>query len=709
LNAGDKYMRIDVGSPYNCLKILLRYALGSLIRPSLISIDNEFITFRNDKEEVVFEFPKLNYEYANKIAIEDIPSFGQEEYGRFFYEYGRVLFANLIVAITHLDWYAVGERSRNELRFVSEYYDELIKLNNKVSEVLSAFEDTIQLKRDPAMPYFDFMYAAFEITKIKQDNGLSSESSDVKNNRILALVYTALWFTIVGYILIFCQNTDIDGLSRILVASDNKSEASTLIKSISNSNEDENKIINICSLIFSYFSINRFYLISSGLTIQDPLLELLGKFSSHLMDLIENEEDLIIIDSDLIQGITETGPSLASFTDKYDPLADLGRFSCSGIIKADNTNIWSFGKEYVFMYKENNEDGAESIFNFIDPCVSKYIEKNAAINSYNNSDNIEIEKSFLYIKNIITGIENDKSGVVCPGTILQLTIIAATYRTIEKSSSFSRLQENKKLLVRVGIDMIDILIVLLYQLWFLSGKFFIQPTRPHYNNGSAVSTLELLREEVLAILEEYYEFVKYGKKTSEPLFKEIIKQRIIKRDVVSTQDIVNRFNPISDPTIYITESGKHGIYTIAYAALCNNINPSMTISQLAYWASKTPLDESILRAFSSFTEESDFAYTGIPMIDAMFKAYHAALKHIDDKPENFMIAVYALLYDIMEKLLIKNSGGNYFDFNNADNLTTSYKVESIVSEIIKKPLHVNIGNQSVQQKLTIEQEREALW
>jgi hypothetical protein len=97
------------------------------------------------------------------------------------------------------------------------------------------------------------------------------------------------------------------------------------------------------------------------------------------------------------------------------------------------------------------------------------------------------------------------------------------------------------------------------------------------------------------------------------------------------------------------------------------------------------------------------------MIDAMFKAYHSALKLIEDKPENFMIAIYALLFETIEQLLIKNSGGNYFDFNKAENLTTSYKVETIVAELIKKPIQVNVSSQNIQQKLTAEQEREGLW
>jgi hypothetical protein len=701
-------MRINVGSPYNCLKIALRYALGSITRPTLININDAYVTFRNDTEEIIFEFPPLNYEYANRIALEDIPSFGQEEYGKFLYEYGRVLFANLIVAITRLDWHAVGSAAHNELKFVSEYYDELLKLNSKAPEVLAAFEDTIQLKREPNVPRYNLFYAAFEIINIKQNNGFSNEAPEIKNDYILALAYTALWFSIVGYLLLFCQKTDVDGLSRLLVSADNKNEAKVLIKSIADSQEKEENIINICSLIFAYFHINRFYLISSGLTIQDPFLELLGKFSVHLMALIKDETDLIIIDTDLIHGVTETGPSLVSFTDKYDPLADVSRFINTGIIKGDNTNIFSFGKSYIAMYIKTIGDDAIPLTNFIEPCINKYIEKNVSINSYGNSDNIEIEKSFVYLKNIINGLEKEKIGAVCPGTILQLTLIASTYRLIETSSTFSRLSDKKKLLVQVGIDMIDILIVLLYQLWFLSGKFFIQPSRPRYRGTSALDTLELLREEVLIILEEYFEFVKYGKKPQEPLFRDTMKQRILKRDILTTQEIVNRFNPISNQSAYISECGKHGIYTIAYSALCNNINPQFTIPFLADWASHTPLDATIIRQLSNYVEGTDFAYTDVPIIDAMFKAYRVASKHLDEKPEYFMITVYALLFETMEQLLIKNSVGNYFDFNNAENLTTSYHVETIVSEMIKKPLQVNLGSQNAQQKLLAEQEREAL-
>jgi hypothetical protein len=324
------------------------YALGTVKRPTYYHAEPGQVSMRNDTEEFIFEFEDLNYDYANKIAIEDIPSFGQEEFGKFFYEYGRLLFANLIIAMTHLDWDALGEKAHNELRFVADYYDELLKLHNRAKEVLDAFCDTIKLTRDEKAPYYDFLSAASEIIHIKQGNSFSFDNPDIKNTKILSLAYTAAWFSIVGYLLIFCHKTDVDGLSRLPDAANNAREAKVLIKSIAESQEEDSKIINICSLIFSFFHINRLYLISSGLTTQDPLLELLGKFSSHLMDLINDENDLIIIDSDLIMANTDTGSSIAAFTDKYDPLADIARFSGTGIIKIDTANIWDFGKEYLY-------------------------------------------------------------------------------------------------------------------------------------------------------------------------------------------------------------------------------------------------------------------------------------------------------------------------------------------------------------------------
>jgi hypothetical protein len=360
------------------------------------------------------------------------------------------------------------------------------------------------------------------------------------------------------------------------------------------------------------------------------------------------------------------------------------------------------------MYREVKTAEAVSLPSLIEPSIIKYIDKNASLSSYVNSDNIDIEKSFLYIKNIIKGIDKEKVGVVCPGTILQLTLIASTYRVLEKSSLFSRLPTEKKMLVKVGIDIIDVLIIVLYQFWFLSGKFFIQPSRPRYSEKSAVSTLELLRHEVLLILEEYFEFVKYSKNTSDPSFHEIINQRLIRKDVISTEDIVNKFHPILDEQSFITECGKHGIYTIAYSALCNDINSRMTINYLAQYSSRKPINEATMRLLSRYVEGTSKAYVDIPMIDAMFAAYESARNQIEENPENFMIVVYALLFETIEQILIKHSMGNYFNFSQAENITKSYKVETIVSELVRKPLHVNLGIQKVEQELTEEQERRAL-
>jgi hypothetical protein len=702
-------MRVDVGSPYNCTKIALRYLLGNIIRPKLAKITENCIIYQNDIEEIIFEFPKLNYEYANSIALEDIPSFGQEEYGKFFYEYGRVLLANLVIAFTRLDWYSFGERATTDLKFVADYYDELIKLNNRVQEILDAFCDTIQLKHDPAMPFFDFLYPAFEIIKIKQGNAFSSDSPDMKNTQIMAFMYAGMWFSIIGYLFLLCEKTDVDGLSRISIAAETQREARVLLNSIAESQEDDDNKINICSLIITYFTINRFYRITSGLTIQDPLLELLGKFSSHLKELINDERDLVVFDTDLFHENSRTGPSLMAFMEKYDPLDDIGLFSQYGILRSDDTNIWAFGKEYINLYREQNTDDFIPLVTLIKPAFVKYINAFAPITSYLSSDNISIDKSFLFIKNLINGIEKERIGTVCPGTILQLTIIASTYRTIEKSSGFSRLNENKKLLIQLGIDIIDILILLLYQLWFLSGKFFIQPTRPKYCQNTAMNTLELLRKETLLILEEYFEFVKFGRNTDSPLYQEIIKQRLIRHDNITTEDIITKFHPINDKIIYITECAKHGIYSIAISALCYIINSDLTIQNLSYYSSKKPIDNTIIRFLSKYSEGRSTAFTEIPMIDAVFKAYTAVLSKLDEAPENFMIVVYALLYETIEQLLLKNSIGNYFDFNRADNLIDSYKVETIVSDLIKKPLQISLANQTVQQKLTQEQEREALW
>jgi hypothetical protein len=120
------------------------------------------------------------------------------------------------------------------------------------------------------------------------------------------------------------------------------------------------------------------------------------------------------------------------------------------------------------------------------------------------------------------------------------------------------------------------------------------------------------------------------------------------------------------------------------------------------------MDPTIIRFLSKYVEGESVSRVGVPMIDAMIKAYPVALKKIDESPENFMVVVYALLYETIKELLMKNSVGNYFDFDRAENLIDSYRVETIVSDLIKKPLQTDLGYQNAQQKLTSEQERLAL-
>jgi hypothetical protein len=681
-------MHIDVGSPYNCAKIAMRYALGSIDRPALKDASYDYIVFQNNTEELIFKFPQLNYSYVNKLPIEDISTFDQEEYGKFFYEYGRTLFANLIVAITRLDWYAVGKRANDEYRFVSEYYDSMLKLNDKVSNVLDSFCETLKIKR--TYPAYNFLRSSIEIIRAKEENGFSTDFPDMKNTEILVHIYTAMWFSIVGYLLLFCNKTDIDGMQRFSSIQNSEIEVKTLIESIANSQEDDSKKINICSLLFTFYIVNRYYLATSGLTSVDPLLNIVAKISHGIYSLLEDEEDFIIIDNDLIEGVP-----IAKFTDKYDILDDIEYYQREIVLANDITNIWAFGKEYVFMHDVLPTDDPDYVplENFIEPCLTKYIKINSRMASYTHSDNINIEKSFLYITNIINGIERDRIGAACPGTILHLTLIASVYRTIEKSSGYSNLPKEKKIIVSAGIDIIDTLIVVLYKLWFLSGKYFTQPKRPRYTKNIIGDTLEELRGEVLLILEEYFEFVHYRNNKDDPKYHNILHKRLLKMDNLSTKDIVNDFFKAADQGIYVTEAVKHGIYTIAYSALCNGIDENYTIEGLGDYSRRTEIAPSIIRKLSGYEKGVSKEYTKIPLIDAMMNAYEMIKQHIDEKPENAVITIYLLLYNVIEELLIKNSVGNYFEFNNAENLTTSYKVESIVSELIRKPLQVSLGSQ----------------
>jgi hypothetical protein len=201
--------------------------------------------------------------------------------------------------------------------------------------------------------------------------------------------------------------------------------------------------------------------------------------------------------------------------------------------------------------------------------------------------------------------------------------------------------------------------------------------------------MEELREEVLVIIEEYLEFVHYRDKPSDIKYLDIQHRRLNKMDYISGHDIVNDFFKIEDTSAYISEAAKHGIYSFVYSAVAEGVNDTFTIENLAEAARYTQINSDILRKFYRYTEGVSKAYTKIPIIDALMSAYKTIKQHSYDKPDVVVITIYALLYDTISEYIIKYSNGNYFDFTQAVNLTKSYRLESIVSEFIHKPIKEN--------------------
>ena len=51
-----------------------------------------------------------------------------------------------------------------------------------------------------------------------------------------------------------------------------------------------------------------------------------------------------------------------------------------------------------------------------------------------------------------------------------------------------------------------------------------------------------------------------------------------------------------------------------------------------------------------------------------------------------MLSVYCVLFDAIQRIFKENNVGNYFDFGKAEEAMDSYKLDSIVNELVYKPV-----------------------
>lgn len=141
-------MSILVSRPYDVMKLLFRTVLAVEPRPIVSTYEgNVFnIDIESTGEIIPVEFDSLNYEFIQKMFTEENGIFEVEEYGKVFYEIGRVSLAVLLLNSINVKKY-ISESTHNEYpKFVVEYEDEFYKIHQSISLLWNQFVNKVGLK-----------------------------------------------------------------------------------------------------------------------------------------------------------------------------------------------------------------------------------------------------------------------------------------------------------------------------------------------------------------------------------------------------------------------------------------------------------------------------------------------------------------------------------------------------------------------------------
>ena len=683
-------MQVIASNSYNALRFALNTAIGALgkKRPQFLSVSNRTINMRGDYSTYEIEFAELNYDYANKLYLEDISIFNDFEFGKFFLEYGRCLFANLMVCLTKADFNAVNNRDGIEVPYIAEYLDELLKLDDQLSPVLKAFKNTLGIADpDTVNPSYDFSHSSWFIQEYKKSVSMYNRF-DMKNTDIFAIAYNALWFSVTGSLLILGKEAGYDAIDQFDPRKTR--DYKNLIESVSSSERDDESKSRLISMIFAFNAIRGLFANTAGLEFEDPLLEATGKFTDTFIREAMDGDLINYVDESIITGHADSGISLARFCRTYNPLVEIIEFDMNGVIQNDITNLWAFGRAHYRHYFSPSvsidESGTKQqmMQDVSAPAIVSYLG-NADI----AVDNAAVESGFGFLKNIVTGVEKGRLALIDPGLILQLTLIASAFRKAEHDG-LSGLSDVNKESLTAGIDLADTIIVGLYKSWFVSGKYFDQVTRQMYCEDKVLSTREILEGEIVDILSAYFEYVRFGVANGGEIYssdKLLFASSIISRYNESYDGngdaVTNTLFPTTDMDVFVRECGSHGTRTFAYEALCYEHNVALSVDALGQYATRSPLSDTILKILSQSDIEE---YTGVELLDRVISAYGVIKSSIQTSPENFALAVYIVMLDCIDDLFKKNDVGHYFDFNKPENAIGSYKVETMVSDLIKKPM-----------------------
>jgi hypothetical protein len=437
---------------------------------------------------------------------------------------------------------------------------------------------------------------------------------------------------------------------------------------------------NMCRLCYITGNLSMMYTNLSGVENdnRDFLMDKIGTFAWKFlvkisdMDKTKNVMDELFDDLKSILGVAVN----------YNIFSEINTF-VNALPVNDNVDIWKFGYTYLRGYKcDIFEEDPDKALDFYKPQMRLMVN-----NAVKNVTNEQIERGFNFVSTILNGLDNNKISTVDPRTILVLTILASAFRKIEKKDSISsdKIVESK---VRAAIDLIDVIIVSLYNLWFNSGKFFTQVKRPAYIGESASETLLYLKHEINGILCSYLEYVRFGLtdnvyKSDEAVYKNYFKTRMMANyeELNTPEFITGKLFLSLVPDVFVRECAIRGCRSIVYSVLA--INKELNIHELCRMCAAVELPKPVIRSMAIGKKEE---YTGIELIDKVIRAMPMIKEYVQEDPFVYMLSVYCVLFDTIQRIFQANNVGNYFDFKQPEESMNSYKLDSIVSELVAKPV-----------------------
>jgi len=652
-----KEKTFDLNKPVDTAKFLLENSFGLVgTRPVFrdLDVNNNQIKMVNPEYMFNLMVGSPNIQFVNDIIKDDVSTLTAEEYGKYFYELGRSTLTIAALSLTRAKWYIEHE---DTVKYFDEYFSTLINLSRMINDVLMYFKPMV----NGADYKFNFNYSAFFDSLIQEYENISTykTTKDMANDFIVLSVYVGLSLVELGALLF--MPSDIDPIS-YLSGSINKNSVEALLKnSLSNSDVNERTKLNFVKICTIDFIVQTLYVSTSGIDCmkQDFIFSKICEFNMTIVKSMDKETTVELF---------KPFEYLMNVTSLHNPFTEINRLADS-LPKCDNCDLWKFGTTYLRFYDDKivDTDSGLDIFEFYEPQMKVYIEN--VVKTIKDED---IERGFNFVSAILNGLSNSKISTVDPGTIFCLTMVGATFRKLEKDGySGNEIISSK---IHSAIDIIDIIIVSLYNLWFNSGKYFVQPKRPDYCGKSVGEVLNCLRKETNDILCVYMEYIRFGTtdkvyKSDEKLFKDFFKNKFMcsDNDIGDENFITTKLFLSLEPENFIKECALHSSRSIVYSILTKN--KELFIDKLCEKSSTVELPKQVLRALASKNKEN---FTGITVIDKLINARPMIMEYLQEDAFIYMLSVYCVLFDTIQRIFKENNVGNYFDFGKAEEAMDSY-------------------------------------